>query len=141
MKKVASTSDERKCRCGGSYGHRGRHRKTSNVGAAGVTSRGTPGEQAQGLPRGSDARRWIDGNGVAWRSHLELAENEGRWSIVRVDTTCALGLVERSTLVLADSLRDAAFELAAWSHGLNLPYRDYNCERDETYDPVASWPL
>jgi len=134
MKKLASKGSPRKCR-------------GSNIGAVGVTANGTPGERAQGSPHGSDARRWIDGNGVAWTSYLtleapvlELTERN-RWTVVRVDTSCALHLVERTTIVVCDDLVDASRELAAWSHGLELPFRDYNAPIHETQAPVASWPL
>lgn len=128
MKKLAAKGRTRKCR--------------SNIGAVGGGSPTAPGERAQGSPHGSDARRWIDGSGIAWTSYLTLEHTvlEG-WRVRRVDTSCALGLVERTTLVCCDDVLDASHELAAWSHGLNLPYRDYNCDRSETYDAVAGWPL
>jgi len=129
MKKVASKGSPRKCR-------------VSNIGAVGVTSHGPPGEQAQGLPHGSDARRWIDASGIAWPSYLTLEHTalEG-WRVRRVDTSCALGLVEVTTLVRCDDVLDASRELAAWSHGLDLPFRDYGAPIHETQAPVASWPL
>jgi hypothetical protein len=94
-----------------------------------------------------DARRWIDGSGVAWTSYLTLdapvldLSERNRWTVVRVDTSCALGLVERTTLVVCDDLSDASSELAAWSYALNLPWRDYGAPETETQDAVEGWPF
>jgi len=133
MKKLSSKGRTRKCR--------------STFGAVGVTANGTPGERAQGSPHGSEGRRWIDGNGIAWRSYLtlespvpELSERN-RWRVVRVDVTCALGLEDRTTLAVCNDLLDAAHELALWAEGLDLPFRDYNSNRDEYIEAFSGRAL
>lgn len=117
-----------------------RNRKLSTVGAAGVTSHGDPGVR-DSSPRGSNGRPWIDGNGVAWESFLTLLEEDGLWMVARIDVTTGLGLQDKTVLVVCNDLRDAATELAAWSHGLDLPYRDYKCGIGTTCDPAYGWPI
>ena len=125
-----------------------RNRKKSNVVAAGVTSHGDPGAR-DGSPRGSNVRP---------TSYLTLTEEDRLWCVVRVDVTSGLGLEERTVLVVCNDLRDAAQELAAWSHGLDLPYRDFHpgagtnipgaaINRDDSNgagtfcDPAYGWPI
>ena len=122
-------------------------RKSSTVGAVGVAPHGTPGDE-HGSPHGSNGRTWIDGRGVKMTSWLTV-QTGGRseaghryWQVVRVDRTGGLGLEETTVLVdCLESALEASEELAAWSHALDLPYRDYGAPGSETRDPVAGWPV
>jgi hypothetical protein len=112
----------------------------STVGAVGTDRPTAPGEQAKGLPHGSNGRRWVDARGVALTSWLTLQPaNEATWSwwqVVRVDRTGALGIEEITVLVdHCQSVKEAADELASWCEGLGLPCRDYGST--ETFDPAG----
>ena len=144
MRKVASKGSVRKCVCEMCKRDRRVERRLQSTARAvgGDSPRGTPGERASGSPHGSSGRHWVSADGVAYDSHLSLDHTvlEG-WCVRRVDVSCGLGLAIRTTLVFCDSLLDASQELAAWSHSLSLPFRDYLAPIHETQDPVAGWPL
>jgi len=106
-----------------------RSRNLSNVEAVGVTPHGVPGVRDSSA-HGSDVRRWL----------TVAVSNTGDWCVVLLEADGDLYLENVTILVRCESLLDASQELAAWSHGMNLPYRDYNAPAHETQDPVAGWP-
>jgi hypothetical protein len=114
----------------------------SNVGAVGVATRGDPGER-DGSSHGSSARpplRWL-----TVRPHVVVGDNGILWDILLIDHVGELGLCTETVLVCRVPLVEASLELACWSHGLGLPYRDVGSMSYEwdcvTCDPSAGWPL
>lgn len=100
-------------------------RKSSTVGAVGTDRPTAPGEQARGLPHGSNGR-----------SYLTIWEYSGQWGVVRVDFEGSLGYQRKTMLVSGClTLLEASQELALWAEGTGLPVADYRCT--ETFDPAG----
>ena len=91
-----------------------RRRNQSNVGAVGSDYSTAPGAEPCS-PHGSNVRS----------PFLTLREQDGQWSVVRVDFPGILPIPELSTLVRCESLLDASIELALWAEGLGLPWADW----------------